>query len=111
MFPIHVGSEARSFSPIEQDYPYCLSLDFRYEYAYPAPVMLLHVEYDRRYDFEVSLGDDGGFPDGEGWGSMMTKEFDVTKACLSFPDSGDYLLKVWPDSIVSGVYSVTATLE
>ena len=45
------------------------------------------------------------------WASNNVKEFAITECDFLFPDSGNYLLKVWPDAEVENILSLTATLE
>lgn len=110
-YPIHVDQKVTPYSPIECHYPYCLTLVVRYERSYPAPVIPLCILLDKEYSIKLDLGDEIAKPDGETWGSLYTKEFDVSRALFSFPDSGDYVLKIWPEKNVETVLSITAILE
>jgi len=110
-YPIHVSIRPTSFSPIECHYPYCMALAVRYDGSFPAPIVPIRVMLDREYMVSLDLGDDMSVPDGDSWGSLVVKEFDITRAIFSFPDSGDYVLKIWPEDTVKTVSSVTVTLE
>jgi len=110
-YPVHVDRTPADFSPIECYYPYCMSLVVRYNKTYPAPVLPLRVKLDREYCIRLDLGDSMSMPDGDTWGSYLVKEFDITRAIFSFPDSGDYALKIWPEECVTDVVSISTILE
>lgn len=110
-YPIHANQHPTSFSPIQIHYPYCLGLVVRYDKSFPAPILPLRIQLDKEYRVLLDLGDAGSLPDGSTWGSLCTKEFDITRMVLSFPDSGDYVLKVWPEERVETVSSLTVILE
>ena len=118
VFPIRVDGEARSYSPLERNFPYCLSLIVRYDGVYPMPDARVCVQLsDGREPLtevsvvDLTLGDEDGFPDGELSGTLRLKTIDVPSSFYLFPDSGDYQLRIWPDSIASHIVSITATLE
>lgn len=110
-YPIHVNRNSTSYAPIQIHYPYCLSLVVRYDRSFPAPVVPLGVALDRPYHIQIDLGDEQARPDGDSWGSLYVKSFDVERALFSFPDSGDYVLKIWPADTVKSISSVTVILE
>ncbi len=117
-FPIRVDAEAKSYSPLERNFPYCLSLIVRYDIVYPMPdaKVCIQLSDGSKPLSEISvvdlpLADEDGFPDGERVGTLCLKTVDVPSAFYLFPDSGDYQLRIWPDSIASHIVSLTATLE
>lgn len=110
-YPVHVDLKSSPYSLIECYYPYCLSLVVRYEKVYPAPEVPLRIMLDKEYRVCLDLGDASSVPDGDTWGSLCTKEFDITRMIFSFPDSGNYVIKIWPEETVKNVSSLTAVLE
>ena len=110
-FPIHVEEHATPRYPIEPQQTYQLSLAVRFASCYPAPQLHLHFSLlDQTYRLHLPLEDAEGLPD-MAWASNNTKEFAVTECAFAFPDSGNYLLKVWPDAEVENILSLTAALE
>lgn len=111
IFPVHVEPSAKTYSPIERNFPYCLTLTVRYERAYPLADVPIHVSLADDHLVTLPLADDDGFPDGEHHGTLCQKSVEVNNAIFLFPDSGNYQLKIWPDSTASHILSITATLE
>ena len=109
LFPIHVEEKATSRWPIDPRQTYTLYLGVRYESCYPTPDLLLHFQLTKQ-EFRVSLplGDKEHKPD-MGWLSVAHKEFDITRYDFAFPDSGDYVLRVWPEETYTNILSVTAS--
>ena len=117
-FPIRVDAEAKSYSPLERNFPYCLSLIVRYDVVYPMPDAKVCIQLsDGRKPLseirvvDLPLADEDGFPDGERVGTLCLKTVDVPSSFYIFPDSGDYQLRIWPDSVATHIVSLTATLE
>ena len=112
IFPIHVAPLAKPYSPIERNFPYCLTLTVRYERVFPLADVPIRVSLANDiHPVILPLADADGFPDGEQRGTLCQKSVDVNNAVFLFPDSGDYQLKIWPDSTASHILSITATLE
>ena len=110
-FPIRVEKHATPRYPIEPQQTYQLSLAVRFASCYPAPQLRLHFSLlDQTYSVHLPLEDEEGMPDIT-WASNNVKEFAITDCAFLFPDSGNYLLKVWPDAEVENILSLTATLE
>lgn len=113
VFPIHVSQKADHIRLIERNIPYCMGLAVRYERYYPCGLLQLHFRLDdgMEQSVDLMLGDLDDQPDGSTWGVMCTKEFEDVELFYSFPDSGLYQLKVWPDTLTQHIVSLTATLE
>ena len=110
-FSIHVEEHATPRYPIDPQRTYQLSLAVRFASCYPAPQLRLHFSLlDQNYLVPLPLEDAEGMPDIT-WASNNVKEFAITECAFLFPDSGNYLLKVWPDAEVENILSLTATLE
>lgn len=111
VFPVHIDAKASPYNPLEKNFPYCMALTVRYERTYPLANVPIHIHYDRDHQVTLPLANEEGFPDGEQCGTLCQMEVDVASAFFIFPDSGDYQIKVWPDSTAHHILSLTATLE
>ena len=112
-FPIWVDTVPTPRYPLLRQQPCRLSLGVRFELCYPLPEMDLHFRFshiDTLYHVHLPLGDEEGRLK-EDWVSVQVREFDITHCAFSFPDSGSYLLQVWPDQTLNHILSITATLR
>lgn len=113
VFPINVDNKPNPAMPIERHVPYCLGLALRYERYYPCGMVQLHFQLDdaREQMVTLMLGDVTDMPEGETWGSLCVSQIDDVSLYYTFPDSGLYQLKVWPDTLTEHIVSLTATLD
>lgn len=121
-FAMQVEEQANPILPIATGIPYKMKLGVRYTTSYRATELPLNFAFEvadslGRYEairnFRVSLPlvSDDQQPDGDSWGSLLVKEFDVTYASLCFPTMGSYRLIVQPDSTTVGIVSVSLQLN
>lgn len=113
-YPIYVTPVAQPGAWIDSVSFYQLSLAVRYQLSYPCQTLPLHLCFNngqKEQLVHLSLADNQSIPDGDHWSSLYTKEFDVTGLPIHFDTTGNYMLKIWPDSIQTDICSVTVTLS
>lgn len=113
-YPIRVEEQPQPGLPIDRQQFYMFTVTVRYERMYPCRSLPVHLLLDNGqtgHRVTFSLADESGLPDGNHWATLYTKQFDITGWSVHLDEAGDYVLKIWPDSLYAGITSLTVTLK
>ena len=103
LFDIHVVDSLRKgeTQTLVKGEKYALSISFRYSRKYPYTTIPIHICVGSE-NYSV-------FPYTETrntWSDLYQDVFDLPNVPISFPDTGMYIIKVFPDTTLTDIYSV-----
>lgn len=121
-FPIHIAETSDVLAPVQYDHDYSITLSYRHSHRYPYQTLPVVFSVERSDStgwqlltaplrVQLPTVDETGYPDDSGWGSLSQKEVLVSHRKLRFPQPGDYRIVICPDTLLSGVVSISVELD
>lgn len=91
---------------IDRNLSYHINLNLRYSNSYPFTTIPLHIVFDDK-DMLVNPR----LKRSKTWSQLLQEEFSVTNMQIAFADTGRYLIAIFPDTVLTDIYSIGVELE